>query len=58
MILISQKILLLLEESEMNSREISEKLTFDESKIVYVLQLLLDSHKIKVNTKNQFYRYK
>ena len=58
MILISHKILLLLEESEMNSREISEKLTFDESKIVYVLQLLLDSHKIKVNTKNQFYRYK
>lgn len=58
MILIAHKILLLLEESEMNSREISEKLTFDESKIVYVLQLLLDSHKIKVNTKNQFYRYK
>ncbi len=54
--LISEKILQLLEESEMNSREISERLTFTESKIVYVLQLLLDSGKVKTNTKKQFYR--
>ncbi|PKA83982.1 ATP-dependent DNA helicase RecQ [Ulvibacter sp. MAR_2010_11] len=54
--LISEKILQLLEEHPMNSREISEKLTFTESKIVRVLQLLMDSEKITVNTKNQFYR--
>lgn len=55
-VLISEKILLLLEESECTSREITEKLTFVESKILYVLQLLLDAGKIGINTKNQYYR--
>lgn len=55
-ILISQKILIILEESELTSREITEKLTFEESKIIFVLQLLLDSGKIKMNIKNQYYR--
>jgi len=54
-ILISEKIQLLLEENEMTSREISEKLTFTESKILVVLRLLQDATKIKINTKNQYY---
>ncbi len=52
--LISKKILLLLEESELTSREISERLTFTEDKILVVLQLLQDNHKLKINTKNQY----
>lgn len=51
---ISEKIIQLLKESEMNSREISEKLTFTENNILSVLQLLLDANKIKFNTKNQY----
>ncbi len=54
-ILISEKIKLLLEDHEMASREISEKLTFTESKILVVLRLLQDANKIKINTKNQYY---
>jgi len=54
-ILISEKIQLLLEDKEMTSREISEKLTFTESKILVVLRLLQDATKIKINTKNQYY---
>jgi len=56
--LIADRILHLLEETELNSREISERLTFAEAKIVHVLQLLLDAEKIKSNSKNQFYRNK
>ncbi len=55
MILISEKIQLLLEENEMTSRDISEKLTFTESKILIVLRLLQDATKIKINSKNQYY---
>lgn len=54
-ILISKKILQLLEESEMSSRVLSEKLTFTESKILNVLRHLQDSEKIKINTKNEYY---
>ena len=54
-LLISKKIIHLLEESELNSREIAEKLIFTESKVLVVLRLLQDSNKIKINTKNQFY---
>ncbi len=54
-ILISEKIKLLLEDHEMTSREISEKLTFTESKILVILRLLQDANKIKINTKNQYY---
>lgn len=56
--LIADAILHLLEEQELNSREISERLTFTEAKIVHVLQLLLDAEKIRRNSKNQFYRNK
>lgn len=52
--LISEKILIMLEEREMNSREISEKLTFNEAKILHVLQLLMDAEKINVNSKNEY----
>jgi len=54
-ILISNKIIHLLEESELNSREISEKLIFTESKVLVVLRLLQDSNKININTKNQYF---
>ncbi len=53
--IIAERILLLLEEKEMSSREISEKLTFTETNILKVIRLLLDSEKIKVNPKNQYY---
>lgn len=54
-LLISQKILILLEEEgALNSRNISEKLNFAESKILYVLRLLLEHKKISFNTKNQY----
>ena len=53
--LISEKILLLLEERELSSRILSEKLTFTESKIVIVLRHLQDVEKIRVNTKNEYF---
>ena len=52
---ISKKIVELLEEREMTSRVISEKLTFTESKILIVLRHLQDAEKIKINTKNEYY---
>ena len=54
-VMISKKILLLLEETEMNSREISEKLTFAETKTLKVIRLLMDAKKIQINTKNQYF---
>lgn len=54
-ILIAEKILQVLEAQNLNSRKISEILTFPESKIIIILQLLQDSGKIKINTKNQYY---
>lgn len=53
--LISGKILLLLEERELSSRILSEKLTFTESKIVVVLRHLQDVGKIRINTKNEYF---
>ncbi|WP_339698233.1 ATP-dependent DNA helicase RecQ [uncultured Marixanthomonas sp.] len=53
--LISEKILQLLEEKEMDGRELSEKSTFATEKMIHVLRLLLDNGKIKLNTKNQYY---
>ena len=49
------QILTLLEEAELTSREISEKLTFAESDILKVLRLLMDAEKINTNPKNQYY---
>ncbi|QQX76573.1 MULTISPECIES: ATP-dependent DNA helicase RecQ [Aequorivita] len=49
------QILTLLEESELTSREISEKLTFAETDILKVLRLLMDTEKISANPKKQYY---
>jgi ATP-dependent DNA helicase RecQ len=49
------QILALLEESELTSREISEKLTFAETDILKVLRLLMDAEKISANPKKQYY---
>ncbi|PHR12338.1 MAG: recombinase RecQ [Aequorivita sp.] len=49
------QILTLLEESELTSREISEKLTFAETDILKVLRLLMDAEKISANPKKQYY---
>ena len=38
----------------MSSREISEKLTFTEAKVIKVLKLLVDSGKIAITSKNQY----
>ena len=54
-LLISEKIKILLEEKEMNSRELSEKLIFAENKIIFALQRMQDVGKIGLNTKNQYY---
>ncbi|MFC7357052.1 ATP-dependent DNA helicase RecQ [Jejudonia soesokkakensis] len=53
--LISEKIKILLEEAPLTSRELVEKGTFTEAKILKVLQLLLDADQIGINTKNQYY---
>ena len=53
--LISEEILILLEERELSSRMLSEKLTFTESKILVVLRHLQDLEKIKINTKNEYF---
>lgn len=53
--MISEKILLILEENKCTSRELSERLTFTEKKILKVLQLLLDIEKIGINKENQYY---
>lgn len=52
--IISEKIMILLEENDLTSREISEKLTFAEASIVRTIRLLADSGKIKINIKNQY----
>lgn len=52
---IAAKILVLLEEREMSSREITEKLIFDEADVLQALRLLAEMGKIATNPKNQFY---
>jgi ATP-dependent DNA helicase RecQ len=52
---ISEKIKILLEEAPLTSRKLVENTTFNEAKIIKVLQLLLDADKIAINTKNQYY---
>jgi ATP-dependent DNA helicase RecQ len=51
---IAAAILALLKSGALSSRDISEKLTFTESNIVQVLQLLVDSEKISMNATNQY----
>ncbi len=52
---IAKNILLLLETSDLTSRELSEKLTFTEANILRALRLLMDAEKIRINFKNQYY---
>ncbi len=52
---LAKHILILLEEREMTSRELSERLNYTESNIVKTIRLLMDSRKIKLNARNQFY---
>ena len=52
---IAKKILILLEDEYLSSREISEKLSFAESNILKVMRLLMDAEKIKINRKNQYF---
>lgn len=53
--IIAEKILRLLEEKNHSSREICEMLIFTKTKILKVLQLLLDAKKIGINSRNQYY---
>jgi ATP-dependent DNA helicase RecQ len=55
--IITQKIITLLEEQELSSKDICENLTFAEPKILTVIQLLLDTKKIGINSKNQYHLY-
>ncbi|WP_203295592.1 RecQ family ATP-dependent DNA helicase [Luteirhabdus pelagi] len=52
--LIAEKILILLEERDMDARELSQKTTFAEAKVVHTLRKLLDAKKIAVNARNQY----
>lgn len=54
MTLISEEILLLLEENTLNSREICERFTFAETKVVFVLQQLIDANKITLTLNNKY----
>ncbi len=53
--IISNTIMSLLEESTFSSKELCEKLTFSNAKIIVVLRLLLDAKKIGLNSKNQYF---
>lgn len=52
--LIASDILVLLEENTINSREICERLTFSEQKIIFVLQQLIDANKITLTLNNKY----
>ncbi len=52
---LAQQILAFLEETNLSSRELSEKLTFAEADVLKVIRLLVDAEKIKMNVKNQYY---
>lgn len=55
---IASDILLLIEENDaLTSREICEKLTFDSTQIIFIIQQLLDAKKLRINTKNQYLLY-
>lgn len=52
---IAKQILAILEERDLTSREISERLNFDENNILKVIRLLIDVDKIRITPKNQYY---
>ncbi|AXG75161.1 RecQ family ATP-dependent DNA helicase [Flavobacterium arcticum] len=51
---LAQSVLQLLEKGSCNSREIEQKLELSSQETIYVLQLLLENEKIKLNTNNQY----
>jgi len=51
---ISEKILILLEEQSLSSKQLTERTTFSEAKMIHVLRLLMDAQKISLNTKNEY----
>lgn len=53
--IISEKIKRLLKEVPLSSRELSEKLTFTEAKIITVLHLLVAANAVTINSKNQYH---
>ena len=53
---VTDAILALLKEGPMDSRTVSENLTFAETEVLQGLQWLLDRKKIKLNAVNQYYR--
>ncbi len=52
---IAKKIVTILGDEYLTSREISERLTFAEANIIKVLGLLMDTERIKKNMRNQYY---
>lgn len=52
---IAYQVLTLLEGENLNSREISEKLTFTEDSILKAIRILLDAEKIKMGPRNQYF---
>lgn len=52
---IAYQVLTLLEGENLNSREISEKLTFSEDSILKAIRILLDAEKIKMGPRNQYF---
>jgi ATP-dependent DNA helicase RecQ len=52
--LIAGEILVLLEQQTFNSREICERLTFAESKVIFVLHQLMDANKITLTLNNKY----
>ena len=52
---IAEHILALLEAEDLSSREILERLTFAETDALKVIKLLMDSEKININPRNQYY---
>lgn len=55
---LAAELLEVLEDREMGSREISERLTFAEQDIIKVLRALLDAKRIALNSRNEYFRIK
>ena len=52
---ISEEIIEALKDKQMSSREISERLTFTEEKVLKVLQFLIASEAIQINSRNEYF---
>ena len=51
---LANQIKIVLKETALSSREIVENLNFTESKVLYVLNLLLEQNHLVINLKNQY----